>query len=38
MALEEPRVLHPDPQTADGDCVSHWVSREHERPQSPFPQ
>lgn len=33
MVLEkELRVLHLDPQAAEGDWVPHWVSLEHRRP------
>ena len=39
MVLEkELRVLHLDPQAAEGDCVSHWAELEHRRPLSQSPQ
>jgi hypothetical protein len=39
MVLEkELRVLDLDPRVAEGDCLSHWVWLEHERPESLPPQ
>jgi hypothetical protein len=39
MVLEkELRVLHLNPQAAEGDFVSHWAELEHRIPQSPLLQ
>ena len=31
---KEPRALHLDIQTAEGDCVLHWAELEHIKPES----
>jgi hypothetical protein len=39
MALEKKlKVLHLDPQAAEGDSVPHWAELKHRRPQSFPPQ